>query len=103
MSDFGCVYEGFLDFGVRYDYLKFTLKTATRIQKRYTIKGMGSSVCLIRRVNLQDFYVPVGVILPVLDGKSSANVDVNRATGVVRFSVIGMLARLSPNRDEPVS
>jgi hypothetical protein len=37
MSDFGCVYEGFLDFGVRYDYLKFTLKTATRIQKRYTI------------------------------------------------------------------
>jgi hypothetical protein len=64
---------------------------------------MGSSVCLIRRMNLQDFYVPVGVILPVLDGKSSANVDVNRATGVVRLSVIGMLARLSPNRDEPVS
>jgi hypothetical protein len=64
---------------------------------------MGSSVCLIRRVYLQDFYVPVGVILPVLDGKSSANVDVNRATGVVRLSVIGMFARLSPNRDEPVS
>ncbi len=47
--------------------------------------------------------MPVGVILPVLDGKSSANVDVNRATGIVRFSVIGMLARLSTNRDEPVS
>jgi hypothetical protein len=29
---------------------------------------MGSSVGLIRRMNLQDFYVPVGMILPVLDG-----------------------------------
>jgi hypothetical protein len=70
---------------------------------RYTIQGMGSSVCLIRRVNLQDLYVPVGVILPLLDGKSSTNVDVNRAPGVVRLSVIGMRARLTPNRDEAVS
>jgi hypothetical protein len=67
------------------------------------IKGMGSSVCLISRVNLQDFYVPVGVILPVLDGKSSANMDVNRPTGVIRLAIIGMLARLSPNCDESVS
>jgi hypothetical protein len=64
---------------------------------------MGSSVRLIGRVNLQDFYVPVCVILPVLDGKSSGNVDVNRAPGVVRLSEIGMLARLIPNGDEPVS
>ena len=103
MLDFTCFCEGIPEFGGCYGWLRFAPKNATRIQKRYTIKGMGSSVCLIRRVNLQDFYVPVGVILPVLDGKSSANVDVNRATGVVRFSVIGMLASLSPNRDEPVS
>jgi hypothetical protein len=64
---------------------------------------MGSAVCLIRRVNLQDFYVPVGVILPVLDGKFSTNVDVNGAPGVIRLGVIGMLARLGPNRNEPVS
>lgn len=64
---------------------------------------MASSVCLIRRVNLQDFYVPVGVILPVLDGKFPANVDVNRAPGLIRLAVIGMRARLTSNRDKAVS
>jgi hypothetical protein len=64
---------------------------------------MRSSVCLIRRVNFQDFYVAVGVILPVLDGKFSANVDVNRTPGVVRFGVVGMRPRLTSNRCEPVS
>ena len=65
--------------------------------------GVRSSVCLIRRVHLQDLYVPVGVILPVLDGKCPANVDINRAPGAVRLGVIGILTRLTPNRDEAVS
>jgi hypothetical protein len=64
---------------------------------------MRLSVCLIRRMNLQDFYVPVGVILPVLDGKFSTNVDVNRAASVVRLGIVGMRARLTSNRHEAVS
>jgi hypothetical protein len=66
MLDFTCFCEGIPEFGGCYGWLRFAPKNATRIQKRYTIKGMGSSVCLIRRVNLQDFYVPVGVILQYL-------------------------------------
>ena len=58
---------------------------------------------LIRRVNLEDFYVPVGVVLPILNCKLSTNVNVNRAAGIVGLSVIRMLARLAPNRDETVS
>jgi len=54
-------------------------------------------------MNLQDFYVAVGVILPVFDGKSSTNVDVDRTPGVVRFGIIGMRARLASNRYEAVS
>lgn len=47
--------------------------------------------------------MPVSVILPVLYGKSSANVDVNRASGVVRLGIIGMRARLTLDCYESVS
>jgi hypothetical protein len=58
---------------------------------------------MISRVNLQDFYVLVGPIFPVLDGIFSADMDVNRAPKVIGLSVIRMQARLASNRHEPVS
>jgi hypothetical protein len=60
-------------------------------------------VVLIRRVNFKGFYVPVGVILPVFNGKPSANVDVNWAPGVVRLCLIGVRAWLTLDCHEPVS
>jgi hypothetical protein len=60
-------------------------------------------MCLVCWVNLQDLYVAVGMILPVLDGKFSADVDVNMAAGFVRLGVIRMRARITSNCYEPVS
>jgi hypothetical protein len=60
-------------------------------------------VRLIRRVDFQDFYEPISVILPVLDGKLSANVDVNRASGIVSLCIIGMRARFTLESHESVS
>lgn len=53
-------------------------------------------------MDLQNFYVAVGVILPILDRKLSANMNIHPASGVVRLGVIGMVARLITNGDQPV-
>jgi hypothetical protein len=65
--------------------------------------SIGSSVSLIRLVNFEDFYMAVAVILPVFDGKFSANVDVNRATGVIRLGIIRMCAGFTSNCHEAIS
>ncbi len=54
-------------------------------------------------MNLKNFYMSVGMVLPVLDGEFSANMDVNRAPNVIGFRIIGMRARLASNCDESVS
>ncbi len=54
-------------------------------------------------MQIEDFYVPVGVILPELDGISAADVDVHAAVGVVGFSVIGKSPWFIADSDEPVA
>jgi len=52
------------------------------------------SACLVGQMQVENFDVPVGVVLPELDGVSAADVDVNAAIGMVGFGVIGKLLRI---------
>lgn len=47
--------------------------------------------------------MPVGVILPELDGVFATNVYVHVAARVIGFGVIGKLLRIIADGDEPVS
>jgi hypothetical protein len=61
------------------------------------------SAWMVSQMELQDFYVSVGVVFPVLDRKFTSNVDADWATGVVGLGAIRMRARLTSNHDESVS
>ena len=50
-----------------------------------------SAAWLVGQMQVENFDVPVGVILPELDGVFAADVDVHAAFGVVRFGVIGKI------------
>jgi hypothetical protein len=44
---------------------------------------------MVGKMQVENFNMPVGVILPELDGVSAADVDVHAAARVVGFGVIG--------------
>jgi len=54
-------------------------------------------------MQIKNFYVPVGVVLPELDGVFAADVDVHAASRVVGFGVIGKFLRIIADGNEPVS
>lgn|GEM_PF-3018388 len=58
---------------------------------------------MIGKMQIENFYAPVGVILPELDGVFAADVDVHAAVGVVRFGVIGKFLWIIADGSEPVA
>jgi hypothetical protein len=58
---------------------------------------------MVGKMQIKNFYVLVGVILPELDGIFAADVDVHAPARVVGFSVIGKLLRIIADGDEAVS
>src|ERR1039457_5522391 len=54
-------------------------------------------------MQVENFYVPVGVVLPKLDGVFAADVNVHTAIRRVGFGVIGKLLRIIPNGHNAVS
>ncbi len=58
---------------------------------------------IVGKMQVENFYVLVGMVLPELDGIFAADVNVHTATGMVRFGVIGKLLRTVADGDKPVS
>ena len=54
-------------------------------------------------MQIKNFYMPVSVVLPELDGVFAADVYVHASACVVGFGVIGKLLRVIANGDESVS
>jgi hypothetical protein len=57
---------------------------------------------MVGKMQMENFYVPVGVILPELDGVFAADVDVHATACVVGFGVIGKLLRVIADGDKTV-
>ena len=56
----------------------------------------------VGKMQVENFYVPVGVILPELDGVFAADVDVHAAACVVGFGVVGKLLRIITDGNESI-
>ena len=48
-------------------------------------------------MQVENFYMPVSVVLPELDGVFAANMNVHTAIRMVGFGVIGKLLRMVPD------
>jgi len=58
---------------------------------------------MVGEMQVENFYVLVGVVLPELDGIFAADMNVHTAAGMVGFGVIGKLLWTVADGNEPVS
>ena len=58
---------------------------------------------MVGKMQVENFYVPVSVILSKLDSVFAADVDVHSATRMVGFGVIGKFLRIIADGNEPVA
>ena len=47
----------------------------------------------IRKVQIKNLHMPVGKVVPILDGKLAKHMDLHAPAGGIRFENIGIIAR----------